>query len=1200
MSNRHKFRGKTTGGSPPPPVVEQAATLLGPKSFVLGTWVPHASEIATWKSRGVDVMVGLDRSFQDGPGSGTNWYNSVVAAGAKMIIRRDNEGLDYLASDMNDPNVLAHMLYDEPEGGGHKTPGELAAEIASIRAAGSTKPTFVNYLGNSMAFQYGMAPYTNTSGVTPYTNLDYLNVAGLDWFSSDIYPPMFGAMYVYGWSTALEVRDSFTTTPGAATRNMHFGPFNQAVPGSAGKATFGFVATGRISGPTSTARSLTAAEFRCLTWSIIINGASGILFFPQYFPDGGAQINDDTNSVILTAIADLVSKINLLQNQGGVNLLMNTTSGGRRTFTPRRCADTYNGDPANPPNFKPPVGNQLPPPFEGMEISAGGETYRIVLNLFPSNQTLTDAAWGFTNDPFTAHQVKCWRVSSGVDLFASGTPDTTPNPFDFGQKSNVARSATIESDPIVLSGIDAAASILAPSTGTYSLNGGAVTGLAGTYNPGDTLRRQLVSSSAYFTNVLGGLTVGGITGQFQVTTAPDPTGAPQRVSPAPGYDGTVTSMVTAPADTTRVKAKPMIQWWDYDKRTFTGDYVIGVYADSKGGLSGVTFHVHGTNYTVVTPTLYVDTDSRGNYRARWGYWITLRASDFLAASADPVCRIYATATPTDPTYQARTIGYAADNTVKELYPATSINDGTFRVRLDGAGGLYTSVKLAMAAAAAAGKKRPLIQIEQNGFYEAENKTWTAVTDGKGYCDIRCIAGITATIGRVTMPTSAARSAWTWDIGWAWVRFGPGITLDDRNWHTLNIYNSSAAPCIDGGTLTNSIGTRDTLYYFKGPHPGLTAIDAGGTNQAWRFIDCDRYYQGSGNYSYTFEGVQSLKEIDGVRTGIKFVARTYEREVDCHFYIAATTAFTVTGPAGATLGKPNGVGPGFPLVLKNPAGTVLASYTLSSDPLSAYYNTDAIADHINANFGGLGYSATKVNNSRNSTAIFQNGTTLVLSATPSAVTTSFDIHSEYIQVADWMVQHKKENIIFADVHIHDGFFSTGPTNIGDSFDVLLANCLFGDRLSQNYASPGGGYSHFLMKNVTIGGMLIYNSQRVNETEINQCLIGYLYSDAAASTNQWYSGMKFINCVIGVMAQSGPLAGIMPNGTGSVGNVLLGGDASSIWTYFVDPANNNYLPSATALGNQKPAILTYDGIWQPRAANDAITPWGKNSSLRTWRV
>jgi hypothetical protein len=103
---------------------------------------------------------------------------------------------------------------------------------------------------------------------------------------------------------------------------------------------------------------------------------------------------------------------------------MDTTLGGRRRFTLRPCTNSEGGGqwdwPANQPNFGKTSGLQLPPWFEGAEIPAGGETYRLVLNLHDSlPKSLTDEAWGLTNNGFRAGQVKCFKASApSVDIFA--------------------------------------------------------------------------------------------------------------------------------------------------------------------------------------------------------------------------------------------------------------------------------------------------------------------------------------------------------------------------------------------------------------------------------------------------------------------------------------------------------------------------------------------------------------------------------------------------------------------------------------------------------------------------------------------------------------------------------------------------------------------------------------------------------------
>lgn len=779
-------------------------------------------------------------------------------------------------------------------------------------------------------------------------------------------------------------------------------------------------------------------------------------------------------------------------------------------------------------------------------------------------------------------------------------PDTTPNSMAgvFPDKTNQALSTAILSDIYTPVGFDAAAPLVL-SGGQAKVNGGAAGGNV-SFSPGSTLQLSLMSSSAYSTPTSMTGTLGGVAFSFNVVTISNPSGAPPIVSPSGAYDGTEASGGTPPSDPTRSTFKPIMQFWDLDKTTFTGDYVVGVWADCKGGLdaNGVQFYVHGTTFNVTSPTLYVDTDPRGNYRARYGYWITLRASQFTGfAGGAPTARVYAMATPASGG-QARVIGYDADVTPMVLYPRAALNDSTYPVRADGAGGAYTTIRLAMAAAAAAGKKNPLIQIQQTGlFWELEDGTWTTVADGKGYCDIRCAAGVTATVGRATMPAAPTKALWTWDPRWANVRFGPGITFDCRNVNTIRTTTQTAYPTFHGAIVTNSIGTRDTLYYFKGRAPGLSGIDSGGTGTNLRFLDCDLYYQEGLGYSNKWQGNHVYRSIGGVRTGIKFLANCYERETDCRFYTPPINAFSIqkTG-GGGTIEKV-----GTTLVLKNGAVT-LFTYQLSDDPASTFYNTDAIADHINANYAAAGFSATKLDNTRNSLSLFPNGTggPIALTAAASNMITQFDIHSELMQVASWMIQQTKENIAIVDYTTHKCFYSTAPWNWSFSFDTAIVNVLMGDPLTECFSSPCGGWSHMIMKNSFLGGLQIYNNVSNDAyCEINQCMISYLYGDDVASAGQWYSNLKFINTVIGHMAPNGGAGNLMPNGTGSSGNTQLAA-YNDVYNYFVDALNNNYLPSATATGNQKSKILDFDGLHTARSATDTVTPWSKNATLPTWRV
>lgn len=96
--------------------------------------------------------------------------------------------------------------------------------------------------------------------------------------------------------------------------------------------------------------------------------------------------------------------------------------------------------------------------------------------------------------------------------------DTTPNAFSFADQIGVAQSVTITSDPITVTGINAAATI-SVTGGTYDINGsGSFTSSAGTVNNGDTVRARHTSSASYGTATNTIVTIGGVSDTFTSTT----------------------------------------------------------------------------------------------------------------------------------------------------------------------------------------------------------------------------------------------------------------------------------------------------------------------------------------------------------------------------------------------------------------------------------------------------------------------------------------------------------------------------------------------------------------------------------------------------------------------------------------------------------------------------------------------------------
>jgi len=107
------------------------------------------------------------------------------------------------------------------------------------------------------------------------------------------------------------------------------------------------------------------------------------------------------------------------------------------------------------------------------------------------------------------------------DFWEYEPADTTPDPFTFADRTNVALNTAITSNTIAVSGIDATTPI-SISSGTYAINGGSYTSISGTVSNGDTVTVQQTSSGSYSTTTNATLTIGGVSDTFSVTTQTAP------------------------------------------------------------------------------------------------------------------------------------------------------------------------------------------------------------------------------------------------------------------------------------------------------------------------------------------------------------------------------------------------------------------------------------------------------------------------------------------------------------------------------------------------------------------------------------------------------------------------------------------------------------------------------------------------------
>ena len=99
----------------------------------------------------------------------------------------------------------------------------------------------------------------------------------------------------------------------------------------------------------------------------------------------------------------------------------------------------------------------------------------------------------------------------------AGGSDTTPDQFSFTDQFSVDLSATITSNTVTITGIDASTTS-AVSGGTQSLNGAAFTALDVTVVNGDEIRVRHTSSALELTATNTTLTIGGVSDTFTSTT----------------------------------------------------------------------------------------------------------------------------------------------------------------------------------------------------------------------------------------------------------------------------------------------------------------------------------------------------------------------------------------------------------------------------------------------------------------------------------------------------------------------------------------------------------------------------------------------------------------------------------------------------------------------------------------------------------
>jgi uncharacterized delta-60 repeat protein len=164
------------------------------------------------------------------------------------------------------------------------------------------------------------------------------------------------------------------------------------------------------------------------------------------------------------------------------------------------------------------INSAAPISVTGGEYSINGGTFTATASTVMSGNTVQVR---HTAASAVGTTVNTTLTVGGVsDTFSSTTAaaDTTPDAFSFTAQTGATAGAVVTSNSVTVAGINSPAAI-SITGGEYSVNGGAYTSASGTVAVGNTVAVRVTASSTASAQVTATLTIGGVSGAFNVTTA---------------------------------------------------------------------------------------------------------------------------------------------------------------------------------------------------------------------------------------------------------------------------------------------------------------------------------------------------------------------------------------------------------------------------------------------------------------------------------------------------------------------------------------------------------------------------------------------------------------------------------------------------------------------------------------------------------
>jgi hypothetical protein len=247
--------------------------------FPIGVWVEPYYLYATWQSRGVNTLVGIDFDIE----------TSITQANSLgMYMIREPQANP--ADDANQPLLLAWAQPDEPDGIDSQVPySSIQAQYNTWKGIDANIPVFINFVGDLN--QYDLV--THESGDAWYEKY----VLGADWICADKYP----------------VNEGDAGDLGVMGRTMdHL----QILAGD--KPIFAFIESSDID-TTDGNPGPSPGQLRAEMWEVIIHGARGIWFFPEQISP--TFLSDTTPANVVTEMTLQNANITALAAvlQGAVN-----------------------------------------------------------------------------------------------------------------------------------------------------------------------------------------------------------------------------------------------------------------------------------------------------------------------------------------------------------------------------------------------------------------------------------------------------------------------------------------------------------------------------------------------------------------------------------------------------------------------------------------------------------------------------------------------------------------------------------------------------------------------------------------------------------------------------------------------------------------------------------------------------------------